>query len=532
MMQASLPKESFMSQGYLLAVDAGTGSGRAVLFNTKGEQVAVAQVEWHHQSEVGFAGSMTFETEKNWQLLSRVIKQVLHDAYIKPSEVLAVSATSMREGIVLYDAAGKEVWACANVDARASDEVRELSQAHPDLEQRAYQLSGQTFALGALPRLLWVKRNRPELYEKTRAVTMISDWVLARLCGELATDPSNGGTSGIFNNATRTWASELAKELGLKDDIFPKVLEPGTMLGKVHSKAATETGLALGTPVIMGGGDAQMGCVGLGVVKPGQAAILGGSFWQQEINLAEPLVDPEMMVRINCHAIPNMWQAEAIVFFSGLVMRWFRDTFCQEEMALAKKSGIDTYALLEQQAANVPPGSYGILPIFSDVMRYNRWYHAAPSLLNLSLDSERSSKAAIFRALQENAAIVCAENLGRVERFAGHIGDTLTFASGASKGPLWCQIVSDVTGKSLRVPLIKEATALGTAMAAGVGVGLYNSLGEASEVLVRWERDYTPNPKNTRLYLEVRERWRNAYAAQRALVDQGVTESLWKAPGL
>ncbi len=521
-----------MSQCYLLAVDAGTGSGRAVLFNTKGDQIAVAQEEWTHKSEAGFAGSMTFETEKNWRLLSRVIQQVLHDAIIKPSEVLAVSATSMREGIVLYDAEGKELWACANVDARASHEVRELSQQHPDLEQRAYQLSGQTFALGALPRLLWVKRNYPDIYEQTRAVTMISDWVLMRLCGELATDPSNGGTTGIFNNTSRTWAPELAKELGLNDDIFPKVLEPGSLLGKIHAKAASETGLALGTPVIMGGGDAQMGCVGLGVVKPGQAAILGGSFWQQEINLAKPHVDPEMMVRINCHAVSKMWQAEAIVFFSGLVMRWFRDTFCQEEMALAKTRGIDTYAILEQQAAKVPAGSYGILPIFSDVMRYNRWYHAAPSLLNLSLDSERSSKAAIFRSLQENAAIVCAENLERVERFAGQISDTLTFASGASKGPLWCQIVSDVTAKALRVPVIKEATALGTAMAAGVGAGIYGNLPEASETLVRWEREYTPNAENAQVYLELRERWRTAYAAQRALVDQGITESLWKAPGL
>jgi autoinducer 2 (AI-2) kinase len=274
-----------------------------------------------------------------------------------------------------------------------------------------------------------------------------------------------------------------------------------------------------------------MGCIGLGVVEPGQAAILGGSFWQQEVNLENPIIDPDMMVRINCHAVTNVWQAEAIVFFSGLVMRWFRDTFCQEEMALAKQTGLDTYSLLEQQAAQVPVGSHGILPIFSDVMRYNRWYHAAPSLLNLSLDSSLSSKAAIFRSLQENAAIVCAENLERVESFSGHNFDTLTFASGASKGPLWCQIVSDVTGKALRVPVVKEATALGTAMAAGVGIGLYQNLSETSQFL-KWERDYTPNRHHTQQYLEVRERWRKAYAVQRNLVDEGITQSLWKAPGL
>jgi autoinducer 2 (AI-2) kinase len=517
---------------FVLSIDAGTGSGRAVLFDAAGHQVAVAQEEWTHHADPAHPGSMNFDWEANWALLARAIRRVLHESGADPSAVQAVSATSMREGIVLYDQDGRELWACANVDARAGNEVRALSRGQPQAEREAYQASGQTFALAAQPRLLWVREHQPEVYERAQTMNMISDWVLTRLSGEIASEPSNGCTTGVFSLERRAFAPELAKSVGLRDDLFPRVVEPGTVIGGVHRAAAADTGLLEGTRVVMGGGDAQMGCVGLGVVRPGQTAVLGGSFWQQEINLPEPVTDPEMNVRVNCHAIPDAWQAETIVFFAGLVMRWFRDAFCEPEKVQAAREGVDAYTILEHHASEVPPGAYGILPIFSDEMRYANWYHAAPSLLNLSLDPVRGGKAAIFRALLENAAIVTSANLDRVSRFAGVSSDTITFAGGASKGVLWCQILADVTGKAVRVPAITEATALGTAIAAGVGAGLYSSLSDAGESLVRWEREYEPNAAHHRTYLEVRERWAKAYAAQRALVDQGITESLWKAPGL
>jgi autoinducer 2 (AI-2) kinase len=165
-------------------------------------------------------------------------------------------------------------------------------------------------------------------------------------------------------------------------------------------------------------------------------------------------------------------------------------------------------------------------------MRYSNWYHAAPSLLNLSIDPAVCGKGEIFRALEENAAIVSAINLEQIYAFTGLETDSIVFAAGASKGPLWCQILADVTGKKVRVPVVKEATALGGAIAAGVGIGLYDSMVGAAEALVRWERDYEPDAQNHSLYQEVRNTWAQAYAAQRALVDEAVTQSMWKAPGL
>jgi autoinducer 2 (AI-2) kinase len=516
-----------------MAIDAGTGSVRAVIFDTLGNQISVAQKEWTHLEEEGVPNSMSFDFAANRLLVFECIRESLRSANLSGEDIAALSATSMREGIVLYDDEGNELWAVANVDARADNEVRFLKENFKGIEEEFYKESGQTFALGAIPRILWLKNNRPKIYEKVAKISMIGDWILYKLCGVIATDPSNGGTTGIFSLKSRNWADDMAKRVGLKDDIFPKVLEVGTLMGSVTHNASKESGLSINTKVVMGGGDVQLGCAGLGVVDVGQVAILGGSFWQQVVNVDKNTPPPkDMNIRVNPHVIPNLSQAEGITFFSGLVMRWFRDAFCDLEKIQAKEQGIDVYKLMEEKASRVPVGSYGILPIFSDSMKYSKWYHAAPSFLNLSINPEICNRASMFRSLQENAAIVSSINLDKIRGFAGIKIETIVFAGGASKGKLWSQIVADVTGCRVKIPCVREATALGAAMAAGVGCGIYKSIAEAAKKLVVWERVYEPNLDNKKIYDEMKIRFEKAYEVQLKLVDDNITTSMWKAPGL
>ncbi|MBN2896004.1 MAG: autoinducer-2 kinase [Campylobacterales bacterium] len=513
-----------------MSIDAGTGSIRAVVFDLGGRQLGIAQQEWHHFSEPGVAHSMSFDCKANWQIALACIVHAIADARIDAKQIKAISATSMREGIVVYDREGEELFALANVDARAGAEVAWIKQEYPELERHFYERSGQTLALGALPRLLWLKRHRPKLYEKAAWVHMISDWVLYKLSGVFTSEPSNAGTSGIFSLKERRWDAAMASRLGLKDDIFPEVVESGSVIGTLRPDVADVTGLDPQTKIVAGGGDVQLGSAGLGVVRQGECAVLGGSFWQQIVNIEGATVDPTMNLRINPHVIKGLSQAEGITFFSGIVMRWFRDTFCQEERREAERLGVDVYSYLESLAAAVPVGSYGIVPIFSDTMKYGRWYHAAPSFLNLSL--ETTSKAAMFRALQENGAMVSMFNLEAVFALTQTQPQTITFAGGGAKGALWAQILSDVTGREVRIPRVIEATALGGAMAAAVGLGVFADLVEASQALVAWERTYSPDGQNHRLYQEVAQRWRRLYDAQLALVDQGLVDSMWRAPGV
>ena len=518
---------------HYLAIDAGTGSARAVLFDTEGNQVAVGQEEWTHVSEPGVPGSMGFDTFANWRVICRCIHKAISDAGISADAIRAVSSTSMREGIVLYDAAGQELWACANVDGRAVKQVVDLKARDAELERGFYEASGQTFALGAWPRLEWVRENAPEIFDRTAYLSMINDWVVAKLSGEITVEPSNGGTTGLFDPTARQWSDSLIARTGLPREIFPTIVKSGDQVGVVTGRAAEETGLRAGTPVIAGGGDVQLGSLGLGVVDAGQAAILGGTFWQQVINIPAGRTDPTMRVRINPHAVNGLNQAECISFFVGLAMRWFRDTFCAQEMEQARAQGIDAYTIMEEAAAHVPAGANGIVPIFSDAMDFGNWYHAAPSFLNMSIEPGHTTKASLFRAMEENAAIVSALNLERVAGFSAvTINGPIIFAGGASKGALWSQILSDVLDRQVAIPKVREATALGCAAAAATGAGDFAEVAEAGRAFAAIEKVLDPNPSHRTVYDEARERWQAAYPSQRELTDRGVTTSMWRAPGL
>ena len=515
---------------YLMAIDAGTGSVRAVIFDEDGNQISFGQREWTHNEEEGVANSMSFDFKKNWELLKVCIKEAIEKSNIDSHMIVAVSATSMREAIVLYDKDGNELWAVANVDARADKEVKTLKEEFMGVEEEFYKKSGQTFALGALPRILWVKNNLPNIYKKVVKISMISDWILYKLSGVIASDPSNGGTSGIFSLKNRDWLPSMAEKVGIKSDIFPPCFEVGEVIGKVSNK---EVELSPDTKVVMGGGDVQLGSAGLGVVEVGDVAVFGGSFWQQVVNIDSSVTPPnDMDLRVNPHVIPNQSQAEGITFFSGLIMRWFRDAFCDLEKLEAKKSGKDVYTILESKASKIPVGSHGIIPIFSDSMKYKKWYHASPSFLNLSIDPDICNKASMFRSLQENAAIVSDINIKKIESFSGVKTKEIVFAGGASRGFLWPQILADVTGVKVKIPRVTEATALGCAMAAGVGIGIYKDLKSAAKQIVVWDREYTPNIENFDKYQEIKKTWQEAYDLQLKLVDRGITTSMWKAPGI
>lgn len=521
------------SARYLMALDAGTGSIRAVIFDLNGNQISTAQKEWTHLSDPQIPGSMDFDLSTNWQLAVQCIKQSIQNAQIDAEQIISLSTCSMREGIVLYDEKNHPIWACGNVDARAIEEVKYLKTLNDGtFEKQFYDISGQTLALSAIPRLLWLANHQPELYKKVRSLSMISDWLAFMLSGELAVEPSNAGTTGILSLGSRNWQPELLETIGFDSTILPMVKETGTVLGNITSEIAMLTGLSTKTLVVVGGGDVQLGCLGLGITDAAQAAIIGGTFWQQIVNLPKASTDPEMNIRVNPHVIPPLVQAESISFFTGLTMRWFRDAFCEAEKHLANQLGIDAYTLLEQMAARVPVGSNDIVPIFSDAMHFKSWYHASPSFINLSLDSDKCNKAALFRALEENAAIVSSCNLDQVEKFSGVKLNSVVFAGGGAKGQLWSQILADVTGLTVNIPVVKEATALGCAIAAGVGAGVYPSLAEAGKKLVKFERQHKPNADNHRLYQIHKQKWIEIYHQQLQLVDSNLTTSLWKAPGL
>ena len=517
---------------YLMAVDAGTGSVRAVLFDLDGNQIECAQHEWEHAEDPRYPGSMDFNWEYNRSLTVECIRKAIENSKIDPSDIAAVSTTCMREGIVLYDKEGKEKWACANVDARSDDEVVQLVRDFPGLEKELYLESGQSYALDALPRLLWVKNKLPELYERIDKIGMFNDWLIYMMTGKLAVEPSNGSTTGLMDLKTRAFDPSIAEKCGLRSDIFPDVKEPGTVIGTVTPAFSKESGLAEGTPVVVGGGDAQLGCIGVGVVNSNQAAIFGGSFWQYEYNTDEAKTDDKCRVRVNCHAVRDIWQYEALAFKPGLVMRWYRDGFCQLEKAESEKTGRDVYDLMNEKAQDIPAGCYGMMCTFSDVMNFINWKHASPTFTNFELDPGKFSRYTFYRAILENTALITKGHVDLVREATGNMPSEVIFAGGASKSDLWSQILADVLGIPVKVPKVKEATALGAAIIAGYGVGIYSDISEAAEKLVKIDKTFTPSAENHKVYLKMYEAWRRFYKENLKIADAGLTKHMWAAPGL
>jgi autoinducer-2 kinase len=519
-----------MTEALLLALDAGTGSCRAVLFGLDGSQVAMAQREWSHRPVAGVPGSQEFNTATNWHLIAECVREALAQPGVNPSAILAVSTTSMREGMVLYDRSGREIWACPNVDSRSGAEATDLVQR--GLAERIYRQGGDWVAITAPARLRWIQRHEPKIFESTAHLTMLADWITNRLTGEFVTDPSIGSSSGMFDLAARTWSSDIVGLCEMKPEVFPPVREPGVVAGAVSSTAAEATGLKAGTPVVVGGADTQLGLVGIGVVGTGQFTVIGGTFWQQTIGLSTAMIDPEARLRTLCHALPGQWMMEGIGFYCGLSMRWFRDAFCDLEKLEAQRTGADAYALMEKAAMGVPPGSNDVLAILSNLMVARRWLHAAPALVQFNIeDPANSGKKECIRAIEEAAAYVSYGHLKVIEQVTGQSCEQVVFTGGASKGALWPRILADVLGLPVRVPRVKESTSLGAAMFAGIGVGAYPDVATAAKRVASFEKTIDPEPATHNLYLELYQRWTRAYEGELALAEQGVLRPLWRAAG-
>jgi len=512
----------------LLAIDAGTGSCRAVLFDLDGAQVAIGQREYSHPELPGHPGSQVFETERNWRLVCACVRDALAASGRDADAVRAVGATSMREGMVLYDAGGREIWAAPNVDSRAGEEAAELVRS--GAAQEIYDLAGDWVAITAPARFLWIARHEPEVFASIAHVGMLGDWLLTKLSGAFVTDPSLGSSSGMFDLAERDWSDRVLELCGLDRAVFPPVVEPGSVVGTVTARAAADTGLRAGTPVVAAGADTQLGLLGIGVTQPGRFTVVGGSFWQSTAVLDTPLIDPQARLRTLCHTVPGRWMIEGIGFYCGIVMRWFRDGFCELELADAARLGADAYDLLERKAAALPPGSNGVFGIFSNVMQASRWVHASPAFVGFDVASP-TGRIECFRAIEESAAYVARGHLGIVEEIAGIRVEETVLTGGAAKGVLWPQIVADTLGLPVRVPEVKESTALGAAIYAGVGAGLYDDAADTAGRIVRFERTFEPDAAAGRAYAVLYDRWLELYRRSLELSEAGLVRPLWRAAG-
>src|ERR1700727_2123314 len=213
-------------------------------------------------------------------------------------------------------------------------------------------------------------------------------------------------------------------------------------------------------------------------------------------------------------------------------MRWFRDAFCESEVAQAEREGVDAYSVLERKATSVPPGANGVFGTFSNLMQANYWVHASPGFIGFDIsDSARSGRPECFRAIEESAAYVSRGHLNIVRELIDFPVAEVILTGGAANGTLWPQIIADALGLPVQIPQIKESTALGAAIYAGGGVEIFEDAASAAKKITQVERTVQPRSDAVAAYDELYARWIALYRRSLALSEAGLVRPLWRAAG-
>ena len=196
------------------------------------------------------------------------------------------------------------------------------------------------------------------------------------------------------------------------------------------------------------------------------------------------------------------------------------------------REGVDVYSILEDKASALPPGANGVIGLFSNVMQASRWVHTTPGFIGFDVaNPERSGRVECFRSIEEAAAYVALAHLRIIEEVAGCSARTAVFTGGAAKGHLWPQIVADTLGMPVNIPVVKESTALGAAICAGVGAGLWKSTDEAAGAVAAFERTVEPDREASAAYRELADDWLKIYRGSMELAESGLVRPLWRAAG-
>lgn len=501
------------STRYLLSLDAGTGAGRCFITDVQGKQHFSAYREWDYSvpSDAPVRG-LEFDAESFWNTLALVTREVIDSSGIDSSQIAAVSTTGMRIGFVLLDEAGREVFAVPNRDQRGWDEAREIEG---QFGEPIHRVSGHwPAAIFAPARLLWLKRHRPEDYARCAHLLMVNDWVAYRLCGVVGCEPSSAGDSALYDIANLRWSDEVIRSLDLPRHIFPETRSAATIVGEITSEAAAQTHLKAGTPVVVGGGDTPCAILGSGGIDAGDTVAVAGTTTPVEMILGEPVIDPLARTLTSPYLTPGQWVLESSCGVTGTVLRWFRDAFCQDEIAEATRSERDAYDLMTEAAGQTPRGASGVFamlaPVAMDVKHHYRAYTDVGGIIMAPprpLLSQPNSKALFIRAILESFAYAIRANCEQIAGITGRSVQRLTVCGGMTSSPLWLRMLSDVLGMPVQVPEIREASSLGAAICAGVGSGYYADLRSGVDALVRVRGTIEPDTAAYREYNDHYQRW-------------------------
>jgi len=483
---------------YSLGIDVGTTAVKAALIS-ENKDVVVSE-PYEYELIIPRRNFVELDVEKYWQATKAVINEILEKSKVKSEDIVAVSISSQGETFVPLDEHNVPlrraiVW----LDNRSKEEAEEIKKEFGI--QQVYKITGQPEIVPTWPatKILWLKKNEPEVFRKVKKYLLIEDYLIQKLTGKFVTDYSVLTSTLLFDIQKKVWWKQMLEFLEIGPDQLPEPKPSARPVGKVSKKASGETGLSQNTIVSTGAFDHAASAVGTGNTQPGVVTEYTGSVLAVYVTTDKPTYYLPGKVPCHCHAVRDKYLLLLWCQTAGSVLRWFRDNFCQVEKEMGSKLNLDPYDLMGLSAEKIPPGSEGliILPHLLGAASPEFNPQAKGNIFGIGM---HHSKAHFIRAIMESVAYMLRKNLEVLEEIKIKVKEIHSIGGGA-RSKLWSQIKSDVIKKPIRIGKMQEASAIGAAILAGVGGGVFKTVQEGSRLIAgSEEEETTPVPGNAKIY--------------------------------
>lgn len=434
-----------------------------------------------------------------WNAVVTTVPAVLAKAGVDGKEVKGIGLSGQMHGSVFLDKNDNVIRpAILWNDQRTAKECKEIEDAAGGREKLIEMVANPAMSGFTAPKIVWLRNNEPENFERVAKVLLPKDEIRRRLTGDYATEVSDASGTLLLDVAGRRWSKPLLAALQLDESLLPTVYESEDVTGKLTPAAAEALGLTTDCFVVGGAGDCAAGAVGNGIVRPGALSTSLGTSGVAFVHSDELKFDKLGRVHTFCHAVRGKWHMMGVTLSAAGSLQWFRNALCMELRDKADAAGVDVYDMLTSEAANTPIGADGLF--FLPYLSGERTPHADPNargcFIGLTLAHDRGR---IVRSVLEGVCYSLRESI-EIFRALGVPIDEIRASGGGAKSPFWRQIQANVLGGKVTTLNSEEGPAFGVALLAAVGGGDYANIQEACDATIQRVSELNPDSEAAKIY--------------------------------
>jgi len=491
-------------------LDIGTTGCKITVYDHTGLFVESTYCEYNVSREGG-------EHEVDANVISEGVFNVIKNLKCK-NELEALGVTSFGETFVILDENDNVL--CPSMlytDPRGVEECKLLSDKMG--EENIISISGvKPHQMYSLPKVMWIRNNKPEIYAKAKRVLLIEDYIVYVLSGIAQIDYSLAARTMAFDIKNKCWSDKILSAAGVDKALFSNVVPTGTLAGNVRSELCEKLGVSRNLKIVSGCHDQIASAVGAGVLEPG-CAVDGTGTVECVTPVFDHIPENKTLYEEGYSVVPYVFDGTyvcyALSFTGGATLKWFRDNLAKYEHEISKKDGKNVFAYLDSLVSDKPTDIL-ILPHFAGAANPYMDSFSRAAIVNLSLEHTSTD---IYKALMEGVTYEIMTNIEHLESFGIKL-DSLYATGGGATSPVWLQIKADILSRPVSAIDAKEVGALGTCMMVCVALGVYKDLHEAKNVFVKTGKTYAPNSENSKVYNKNYAAYKKLYSAVRPIVKE------------